>query len=99
MKTEAWSAIGEMANQALDGSQLAVEGMGALAASALRRIVKAKKAASRSLFSSHSPFREHPNMLLRQRKMAVLRIPNLMPIRADHKIISHRAEQVLPAVA
>ena len=38
-------------------------------------------------------------MLLRQRKMAVLRIPNLMPIRADHKIIPHRAEQVLPAVA
>lgn len=32
MKSETWSAIGEMANQALDGNQLAVEGMGALAA-------------------------------------------------------------------
>ena len=30
--------------------------------------------------------------------MAVLRIPNLMSIRADHKIIPHRAEQVLPPV-
>lgn len=31
--------------------------------------------------------------------MAVLRIPNLMPVRANDKIISRRAEQVLPAVA
>ena len=35
MKTETWSAIGEMANQALEGNQLAAENFGALAASVL----------------------------------------------------------------